>query len=313
MERYDLPSYERKKRRKQGLANFAYARYADDFVVLCSGTKEQTLEMRQEVCDLLRTFLRLNLSMEKTKVVHLNEGFDFLGFHLRRSMGNKGMVTKVLVSEKAIKRHRDIIRAVTSPDTHQDSVAAKVLALNRVIAGWCRYFQYTSKPKAQFDPLQREAFWGLAHWLGRKFKLSMPEVLRRYSAQSKLGEGKLRLIGHNSFTARRYHESPSKPNPYTTQETIQREELLDDNPWLGTEVRPGMMDLRPLVLKRDNWTCRICKETVTNDTAQVDHIRQVSRFKRPVDANRLENLWTLCIRCHKEKSETDRQMESRMR
>ena len=93
MERYDLPSYERKKRRKQGLANFAYARYADDFVVLCSGTKEQTLEMRQEVCDLLRTFLRLNLSMEKTKVVHLNEGFDFLGFHLRRSMGNKGMVT----------------------------------------------------------------------------------------------------------------------------------------------------------------------------------------------------------------------------
>jgi hypothetical protein len=75
---------------------------ATRLVILCNGTKEQALEMRQEVANFLRNSLRLTLSMEKTKVVHLNDGFDFLGFHLRRSMGHKGMVTKILISEKAI-------------------------------------------------------------------------------------------------------------------------------------------------------------------------------------------------------------------
>jgi hypothetical protein len=164
--------------RRESNQAVAYWWGAVDFVILCNATKGQALAMRQEVHDFLRDTLRLSLSMEKTRVVHLDEGFDFLGLHLRRSMGHKRMVTKVLISEKAIKRHRDLIRAATSPDTHRDSVVAKILALNRIIAGWCRYFQYTSKPSIQLFPLHEETFWRLAHWLGRKFKLSMPNVLR---------------------------------------------------------------------------------------------------------------------------------------
>src|SRR5262249_49338435 len=113
MERYDLSRDERGERRRRGMGNFAYSRYADDFLILCNDTKEQALAMRQEVHDFLRNALRLTLSMEKTRVVHLNDGFNFLGFHLRRSMGQKGMATKLLISEKAIRRHRDILRAAT--------------------------------------------------------------------------------------------------------------------------------------------------------------------------------------------------------
>ena len=68
-----------------------------------------------------------------------------------------------------------------------------------------------------------------------------------------------------------------------------------------------------MVLKRDGYICQICDKPVTAETAEVDHIKRVSRFKRPVDANRLENLWTLCIGCHREKTKSERQMESRMR
>src|SRR5262249_3802091 len=121
------------------------------------------------------------------------------------------------------------------------------------------------------------------------------------------------LVRHTSFKTRRYQLSPRKPNPYTTQAVIEREELLDDNPWLGHEPRPGMMDLRPLVLERDGYICRLCKKPVTSATANVDHIRPLRYIKRPVDANTLRNLWTLCIPCHQKKTEYDRQMESRMR
>ena len=65
-------------------------------------------------------------------------------------------------------------------------------------------------------------------------------------------------------------------------------------------------------MERDNYTCRLCKVVMTEDSCEVDHIIPYSRFKRPVDANKPKNLWTLCKPCHKEKTEADRRMESRM-
>ena len=94
---------------------------------------------------------------------------------------------------------------------------------------------------------------------------------------------------------------------------IEREGRLDDSPWLGTEERPGMMDLRPAVLERDGYRCVLCGAAVTDGTAQVDHLRPVCSFKRPVDANRLENLRALCGPCHARKTELDRQRVSRVR
>jgi len=313
-----LSQWPRSKRRQQEQANFVYARYADDFVILCNGTQEQALEMRKEVHNYLRDNLHLALSLEKTKVTHLNDGFDFLGFHLKRCQGSQGMVTKVTIPEKALEKHRGVLRAATAPNTCDDSIRTKLLALNRIIGGWCRYYQYTSKVAVQFDKMQREAFWLLAHWLGRKHKMKMTEVMTRFHAvrvagdTKTLGVGKIWLARHSGFKRKRYSISPFKANPYTTLGPIEREELLDTNPWLGTESRPGMADLRPVVMERDGYKCCVCKEAVTSGTAQVDHIRPVSSFRRPVDANRLGNLWTLCIPCHKQKTEKDRQRESRV-
>jgi 5-methylcytosine-specific restriction endonuclease McrA len=77
--------------------------------------------------------------------------------------------------------------------------------------------------------------------------------------------------------------------------------------------RPGTADLKPMILKRDGYTCQMCGRSVTLKTSQMDHIKPVRRFKRPVDANHPDNLWTLCIeQCHPEKTKHDRQMESRM-
>src|SRR5215216_4539116 len=67
-----LPQQEKTRRRKQAKANFAYVRYADDFVVTCNGTREQAEELKQELYLFLREKLRLKLSKEKTKVTHLN-------------------------------------------------------------------------------------------------------------------------------------------------------------------------------------------------------------------------------------------------
>src|SRR5205807_100992 len=59
----------------------AVVRYADDFVCFC-----ETKEDAKRVQDILAQWLKprgLTLSPEKTRIVHLTEGFDFLGFHVR--------------------------------------------------------------------------------------------------------------------------------------------------------------------------------------------------------------------------------------
>jgi RNA-directed DNA polymerase len=309
----NVSQQDKKRRRRQGLGNLTYVRYADDFVILCNGNRDETVAIRQEVHDFLRDTLRLTLSMEKTRVTHLNDGFDFLGFTLRRSMGATKMGVKTLISDKGYRRHLDYLRAATSPDTHADAVVAKIVALNKAIEGWCRYYQYTSKANTQFHQLEYETFWMLAHWLCRKHKLSMPECLKRFNRPGVgLGAGQLRLTKHDDFPSLTYAKRFLKPNPYTTMTPLEREELPESKLWTGAERLPGWSDIRRAVLRRDGYRCRFCGAAVVSATAEVDHRRPVRRFKRPVDANRLENLQTSCKPCHDKKTELDRQAESRV-
>jgi RNA-directed DNA polymerase len=316
MSRYtELSEYKRGKRRLAGLANFYHIRYADDFVVICNGTKVEAEAMREEICNFLNQKLRLKLSKEKTKVTHVNDGFKFLGFEIKRGPGRGGsMKSRKLIPKEAVEKIIEKIRMTTEPYTHQDSVNAKILALNRIIRGWCQYYQYSSKTSVQFAKVEYYTFWRMAHWLGRKFQLRIPEVMRRYCKQNTLASGEYRLLKATEIKTKFYRKSARKPNPYTELEArITRERLAQESHWTGREQRPGMNDLRPLVIEREGHVCQMCDKEVSSHTAQVDHIRPVRRFKRPVEANQMENLWTLWQACHKEKTETDRQMESRVR
>lgn len=308
-----LSAKEKTNRRKQGQANFVYVRYADDFIGLCNGTRRQAEELKEELYTFLKEDLRLNLSKEKTKITHLKDGFNFLGFKVQRSQGHKGMTTKVLIPREAVEKLRDKIKIATDPTTYRGSVNSKILALNRIISGWCRYYQYTSKANTTFNRIVHEAFWCMAHWLGRKFQLSIPEVLKRYRQGNTLVTKEYRLKMAAEFPTLTYKKRFLKENPYTTERIILREELPQETYWTGYESRPGMVDLRLIILERDGYICQMCDKAVTSHTCQIDHIKPVRRFKKPVDANSPANLWTLCTPCHNEKTELDRQMESRMR
>jgi group II intron reverse transcriptase/maturase len=314
MARYTaLPKREKTKRRQQKEANFVYVRYADDFVVLGNGRKVQVEVLREELYQFLKTTLHLELSKEKTRITHLNDGFKFLGFWIYREKGHNGMKTKVVIPKEAMDKINQKMGLVLAIGSHQDSVASKILALNRLIGGWCRYYQYTSQASSQFAKLEYMLFWGMAHWLGRKFKINMPEVMRRFN-QEGIKSGKDRLLKPTEFSTRQYKQRFLKPNPYLTQETrLEREVLPNESYWTGYEARPGMADLRPRVLERDEYICQLCGEKVTDHTGEIDHIRPVRRFKWPIDANTFDNLWTLCRNCHKRKTEVDRQAESRVR
>lgn len=74
---------QRQARKRRGQANYRLVRYADDFVILVTGEQEHAQALREQVAAVLAP-LGLRLSAEKTRVVHIDDGFDFLGFNIRR-------------------------------------------------------------------------------------------------------------------------------------------------------------------------------------------------------------------------------------
>ncbi len=123
--------------------NLRFARYADDWVVLITWANKRYAEsLKEEIRELLETRCGLRLSLEKTKITHARDGFDFLGFHLESGIGRSGKrIAKIKVCRKSTMdiKHRleESIRFCPS----QDSIACRLSRANAMIRGWSNYFR----------------------------------------------------------------------------------------------------------------------------------------------------------------------------
>jgi RNA-directed DNA polymerase len=81
--------WERRKRRARGEATFRLVRYADDFVVVLAGQRKHAEALVAETAAVLAP-LGLTLSKEKTRITHIDEGIEFLGWRIQRHRGSNG-------------------------------------------------------------------------------------------------------------------------------------------------------------------------------------------------------------------------------
>ncbi|WP_435243322.1 group II intron reverse transcriptase/maturase [Streptomyces cucumeris] len=120
-------------------------RYADDFVVLCHD-KASAHRVKSDLARWLEP-RGLSFNEEKTRVVHLSEGFDFLGFNIRRF--DKRMIVKP--SREAAKRVRNRLRDEMIA-LRGANAGAVVGRLNPIIRGWATYYR-TVVSKRTFSSL----------------------------------------------------------------------------------------------------------------------------------------------------------------
>src|SRR5262249_43236849 len=94
----------RERRRQKGLPNWRLVRYADDFVVMVHGAREDVETLREQIAEVLAP-MGLRLSQAKTRVVHLSEGFDFLGFRIqwRRKKGTDKWYVYTFVGKQPVR------------------------------------------------------------------------------------------------------------------------------------------------------------------------------------------------------------------
>ncbi len=166
------------KRRKGGLSTgkrvLGYSRYADDFIVTAP-TRDLLDQALPLICDWLAK-RGLALNEEKTRIVHIADGFNFLGFHVRSFKGHVKVQpekAKVLAKLREVrswlKQHSG-----TSP-------RAVVRYLNSTLPNWAEYYRHVSSSRvyAYFDHRLFRMLWSWARRRHTKRK-NMRWVRRRY-------------------------------------------------------------------------------------------------------------------------------------
>ncbi|MCB1115313.1 MAG: group II intron reverse transcriptase/maturase [Chlamydiia bacterium] len=136
-------------------------RYADDFIV----TAASKMILETVVYPIITAFLNerdLELSVEKTKITHIDEGFDFLGFNVRKYRG------KLLIkpAKKGIKTFLSSIREIVKA---QRAVKTEVLiySLNTKIRGWVNYYRHCVA-KETFTYVDHCIFQTIWNWAKRR-------------------------------------------------------------------------------------------------------------------------------------------------
>jgi RNA-directed DNA polymerase len=199
------PPWRRQHRRRKGLPNYRLLRYADDFIVLVHGERSDAEALREEIGRLLAGKLKMTLSAEKTLVTHIDDGFDFLGFHIQRKpRGDGRLVVLTYPSKQALAAVMAKLKQATGRGTTSLRLAQVLRMVNPVLRGWAAYLRYGVSKKT-FAYLGYWAWWRMLGWIRRKHpNLTWKQLRRRYFGADRIGEDGLVLFNPAKMRVQRY-------------------------------------------------------------------------------------------------------------
>ncbi len=210
-------------------------RYADDFVI--TGNSRFLLEHR--VKPLVEQFLQersLELSHEKTRITHVDDGFDFLGQTIRRYPSGKVLVKP---SRTNVRTFLGKIKE-TIKKSGSWTASELIHRLNQQIKGWAMYHRHVAS-KRTFSRVDHAIFEMFRRWCRRRHqKKSWRWIKKKYfreeghrhwiftgTLSDKDGKGiRIDLMEAGRVSIRRHVKIQSQVNPYDPQWKTYLEERL---------------------------------------------------------------------------------------
>ena len=152
---------------------YGFIRYADDFVITAE-TREEIEAIKPQVVDWL-TERGLQLSEDKTRIRHISEGFDFLGFNVRR------YGTKCLTKPQTEKVHAKLREIKSWLDKHPNVKPDAVIdVLNPILYGWANYYKH-GVSKEVFAYFDQRMIQMLMRWTKKRHpKKGIRWIISRY-------------------------------------------------------------------------------------------------------------------------------------
>jgi RNA-directed DNA polymerase len=215
------PDWARARHRRAGNPTMRLVRYADDFVVMIAGSREDAKALKSEVTAVLAP-MGLRLSEDKTRVCHIDEGFDFLGWRIQRRLrrgqaGRKAVYT--YPSKKALASVMAKVRSLTARAKHR-TLADLLISVNRVLRGWCNYFRHGVSSKT-FSYLDHFTWWRIFGWLRKRHDgLNKQTLVRRHLPGWKIRDGSIEMFRPQEIAIERYRYRGARiPTPWPSEAT----------------------------------------------------------------------------------------------
>lgn len=268
---------ERFPRSKQGNSpKVNLARYADDFIV--TGASKELLE--QEVKPFIEAFMKergLFLSQEKTVITPIEDGFDFLGQHIRKYKSGSVLTTPAKKNVKAfLKKVRGII------EKHKDSSAGQlVVKLNPVIRGWATYHRFGASSQS-FNSVDRAIFQKLwwwarrrhpgksATWVRQKYFTTVGTMNWVFTGEVEDEDGHKKLVHlrrASDVKIQRHTVIHGEANPFDPAWEVYFEKRL------GVKMARNLTGRRQLrhLWEEQNGICPMCQQKITQITGWHNH------------------------------------------
>ena len=269
-------------------------RYADDFII--TGESKELLE--NKIKPAVEKFLKirgLSLSHKKTRITHIEEGFDFLGFNLRW-MKDKLIIKPAKASVKAVLLK---IKQRLREGLHQQS-GVVIARLNPIIRGWANYYRHSccARTFSSIDYHIWRALWRWAmhrhpnknrKWIKHKYFKVTARSNWDFSGTSSLDGKTIYLTRASHILFKKHIKIRKECNPYDPQYAKyleKRRKILKEIPYYKM--------IRALWLEQ-NGLCPLCRTEITQQTGwHRHHIIHRSRKGK----NTQENLVLLHPMCH---------------
>lgn len=274
---HSSPNAKRQRVLKKKYPKFGYCRYADDFIVTAENEEDLI-----EILPIIREWLSkrgLQINEEKTRIVNAKDGFNFLGFHIRKFHDSCYTLPQKDKTLAFIQKVRNWLKG------HKNIPVEEVLShLNPVLKGWGNYYRHgASKDVFNYvDSQIWKAFWLWAkrrhptkgkQWIAKKYF----DITRewRLKATCKNRRGKIQTM-----TITRLSDIP------ITRHVLVQGKNSPDDPTLTKYWEERQTAFGKVILARGSrlykiasnqqWKCSICGENLFNgEEIHQHHIQQV--------------------------------------
>jgi len=275
-------------------------RYADDFII--TGASKEILE--QTVRPLVEKFLKergLNLSERKTRTVHIQAGFDFLGQNIRK-YGNKLLIKPSKESrENLLKRVKALLKKSRSISSYD-----LIKKLNPILRGWGYYHNHVVS-KRIFSKMDHLIYHQVWKWCVRRHPKKSSEWVRSkyfgsgnnrwaFTGEEKLPTDKISRIelarlAKIKIVRHRMIKGEANPYSYLWKNYFEQRQK---KAWAMNPNHKGLM-LR--IWQKQEGRCPVCQQLIGGER-QWDQHHVLPRKDGGTD--KLDNLVLLHPTCHKQ-------------
>lgn len=202
--------------RKKGYATYRMVRFADDFIIMVKGTKEHAEEIKRKTAEFLSRELKMELSLEKTLITHIADGFTFLGHRIQLMLDRNGKpVVYTLPTKESLMRVKEKIKRITSRSTIPLNLKQILGQINPILRGWSNYYRYDAC-KHTLAYLDAYTWRRVFRWMRKKYaKIPVKKLKRRRFPDWRFQEDGVELFRPSKVKVERYrYRGTNIPNQW---------------------------------------------------------------------------------------------------